>query len=150
MPVTNFTVIVCTAALRANTNNMWRGLSNSQGIPYDASPVDSLPGTHSVPLAPTLNDVSPWLTTPTHWMAASWEFPDYPTLIASLKAGNIPTRDWLPFNLNQNAARTAGQNLYSKTTVQDEREPYVLVADTIAAALSELGLVKIPSRPLGS
>lgn len=131
---------------------MWRGLANEAGISYDTSPVNSLPGTQGIPLAPTLNATSPWLTTPTHYAASAWELPTFANLIASLKAGNIPTRDWLPFNLTQARARTAGQNLYARTQDWDPAGPlatYQVVQQNFAAALTELGLQRIPSPPLG-
>src|SRR5215207_4374976 len=144
------TVLICTTALRQDTNNMWRGLSNSIGIPYDASPVNSLPGTCGVPLAVTLDVVNPWFTTPTHWLASAWELPDYETLLASLKAGNIPTREWLTLNLTQNRARTAAQSLYSRTQgLQPGQKMHVVVAENIAAALIETGLNRVPNRPIG-
>lgn len=126
---------------------MWRGLIRPEGFSYDSSPVDSLPGVHSVPLAATLNATSPALTTPTHWMASAWDFPALATLLVSLKAGNITSRDWAPFNLNQNRARTAGQSLYSRTQDWDPNgsvETYQVVAQNIAAALTETGLKQIP------
>lgn len=145
------TVMICTQALRQDTNNMWRGLLMTNGVTfYDASPVNSLPGTHSVPLAATLLTVSPWLTTPTHWLASAWELPTFAALVDSLKAGNIPTRDWLPLNLTQQRARAAGQGLYSRTQDWDPNgtlQTYEVVAQNIAAALTELGLVQIPSKP---
>lgn len=132
---------------------MWRGLTNPLGIPYDdPTKVDGVPGTHSVPLAPTLNATSPWLTTPTHWLASSWELPTFADLLATLKAGNIPTRDWIPFNLTQQRARTAGQSLIYRTQDWDPngtKQTYEVAAENIAAALAENGLQKIPHPPLG-
>lgn len=149
MGVNNYTVMICTAALKQDTNNMWRGLTDPNGEAYDNRPVDSANGVHSVPLAVTLNATSPWLTTATHWMAGGWTYPDFPALVATLKAGNIPTRDWLPFNLTQNRARAAGQALYSKTVIDDgTRETYLVVEDAISQALAETGLKRVPSPPI--
>jgi hypothetical protein len=69
--------------------------------------------------------------------------------MVTLKAGNVPTRDWLPFNLNQQRARTAGQSLYTRTQIADGREASVIVQENIAAVLAELGLKRIPSVPIG-
>lgn len=155
MPNNSHTVLICTAALKQDTNNMWRGLSNPLGIPYDLSPVNSSPGTHTVPLAGTLIPETPWTTPPTHWMASSWELPTFVDLLAALKAGNIPTRDWLPFNLTQTRARAAGQSLRAWTVnwlgsefdADASLQRVTLMDANIAAALAEMGLQKVPGRP---
>lgn len=134
---------------------MWRGLVNPLGIPYDANPVNSTVGVHNIPLAGTLDPVTPWTTPPTHWLASAWELPTFAELLASLKAGNISSRDWAPFNLNQTRARTAGQSLYARTVnwTGSEFDPDAslqrsnIVEGNIAAALAELGLQKVPRRP---
>jgi len=147
--------MICTEALRQDTNNMWRGLSNPLNIPYDASPTNAVPGTHGVALATVLNSTTPWTSTPTHWLASAWELPTFADLLASLKAGNITSRDWAPFNLNQQRARTAGQSIYSRTvdwtgleTDPDASEQRrLIVRGNLAAALTELGLFQIPDKP---
>jgi hypothetical protein len=74
MAFDNHTVMICTAALRQTRITCFRGLpSEIPGVTYDETPVDSLPGVFSTKLALTLNATSPWLTTPTHYMAATWE-----------------------------------------------------------------------------
>jgi len=143
-----YTIMICTVALRQDTNNMFRGLSDLAGRSYDTSPINSLPGTCSIGLAATLNSTSPWLTTPTHYMGGTWETLSYQQLMTDLKAGAIPTRDWLPFNLTQSRAKAAGQALYTRSQAADEREPSVIVAENLAAALAELGLQRIPNAPL--
>ena len=151
MPFNQHTVVVCTAALRQDTNNMWRGLSNSTGVQYDASPVDSLPGTMSVPLAATLDTVDPWFTTPTHFLASTWELPEFSTLMTTLKAGGgniITSKDWSPYNLNRQRSIAAASALYSRTVqLQVGEDPSTVANTNINAALTELGLQKIPSKP---
>lgn len=131
---------------------MWRGLTRPDGILFDPSPPDTLPGLQAVPLAGTLNATSPWLTTPTHWAASAWDLPSFTELLATLKAGNIPTRDWLPFNLTQARARTAGQSLYARTVDWDPNGTLTtaeVAQANIAAGLAANGLQRIPSQPLG-
>lgn len=154
MGVTNYTVLICTNALRLDTCNLWRALTiEESGEHYDNSPVEleASPrpgsGVHVRKMAATLNAVDPWTTTPTHWLGGGWLFPSGPTLVAQLKAGNVPSVDLLPYNLTQNRARTAAQALYSKT-VQDDgtRETYLVAEDARAQALAETGLKFIPSQ----
>lgn len=153
MAFNQHTVLVCTAALRQDSNNVFRAIPNEIGSTYDSSPVNSIPGTFSVPLAVTLNTTNPWNTPPTHFLAATWELPAYADMLASIKAGVFSAVDWAAYNLTAQRAAAVGRSLYTRTQVWDPNGPlhtYEVVAQNIAAALTELGLQRVPDRPFNT
>jgi hypothetical protein len=152
----NHTIMICTAARRQDTNNLFRAVPNETGGTYDSSPVNSVPGTLSVPLAVVLDTTSPWTTTPTHYLGGTWELPLYADLMASIKDGTIDLSaiNWANFNLTAQRARAAGQSLYTRTQVWDPNGPLKtgdVVAQNIAAALLEYPggpLLRIPGMQI--
>ena|SRR5205085_10934763 len=148
------TVLICTAALRQDTNNLFRAVPNTAypGQTYDSSPVNSLPGIFSVPLAPTLNAITPWTTTPTHYLGSTWELPSFDALMASIKNGtlDLSSVNWANYNLTKQRAGAAANALYYRTQDWDPNgslQTYEVLDQNVTAALTELGLQKIPTQP---